>query len=203
MKTVVALFNTFTDAQHAVETLVNADVDRADISMIANDAGGDYKVYTGDYKEGDATASGAVGGAAVGGAIGLLAGLGALAIPGVGPVLAAGPLLSALLGAGVGAATGGIAGALIDVGVSEEEAQYYSEGVRRGGTLLSVTTSDEHVNQVEHLLDRSGAVDIRERAEDWRDRGWEGHHEDAEPYTNDLVQEEANYWRMRGGNPNR
>ncbi len=203
MKTVVALFNTFTDAQQTVETVVNAGIDRADVSLIANDASGEYKVYTGDYREGDATASGAVGGAAVGGAIGLLAGLGALAIPGVGPVIAAGPLLSALLGAGVGAATGGLAGALIDVGVSQEEAQYYVEGVRRGGTLLSVNTSEERANEIAQLLQHGGAVDVHERATDWRDRGWTGFDEAADPYTPDLLEEEANYWRTRGGNPNR
>jgi len=203
MKTVVALYNTFTDAQQAVETIVTAGIARADVSMVANDSSGDFKVYTGDYREGDATASGAVGGAAVGGAIGLLAGLGALAIPGIGPVIAAGPLLSALVGAGVGAATGGLAGSLVDVGVSQEEAQYYSEGVRRGGTLVSVNAPDERANEIAHLLDHGGAVDVHERATDWRDRGWTGYDEDAQPYTTDLVQEEANYWRMRGGNPNR
>ena len=203
MNTVVALFNTFNDAQQTVETVVNAGIDRADVSLIANDASGEYKVYTGDYREGDATASGAVGGAAVGGAIGLLAGLGALAIPGVGPVIAAGPLLSALLGAGVGAATGGLAGALIDVGVSQEEAQYYVEGVRRGGTLLSVNTSEERANEIAQLLQHGGAVDVHERATDWRGRGWTGFDEAADPYTPDLLEEEANYWRTRGGNPNR
>jgi uncharacterized membrane protein len=203
MKTVVALYNTFTDAQRAVETAVNAGIDRADVSLIANDTSGDYKVYVGDYKEGDATASGAVGGAAVGGAIGLLAGLGALAIPGVGPVIAAGPLLSALVGAGVGAATGGLAGSLVDVGVSQEEAQYYTEGVRRGGTLLSVNAPDERAHEIAHLLDHAGAVDVHERASDWRDRGWSGYDENAEPYTTNIIEEEANYWRTRGGNPNR
>lgn len=203
MKSVLALFNTFTDAQQAVETVVNSGVDRSDVSMIANDAGGNYQVYKGDYKEGDATASGAVGGAAVGGTIGLLAGLGALAIPGIGPVVAAGPLLSALLGAGVGAATGGLAGALVDTGVSQEDAHNYSEGVRRGGTLISVTTSDEHADTVANLLNSSGAVDVRARAEDWRDRGWTGHDVNADPLTPTLVDEEAEYWRLRGGNPNR
>jgi hypothetical protein len=109
-------------------------------------------------------------------------GLGALTIPGLGPVLAAGPLaiaLSTLLGAGVGAAaggvTGGLLGALIGLGIPEEEAEYYAEGVRRGGVLVTTQVQDGIADQIVNILDRHHPVDIHQRAAQWKEQGWKGY----------------------------
>src|SRR6185503_10222365 len=143
MKTIVALYDDFATAQRATQELVAKGIDRGNISLVANDVAGEYSQSVNDSDAApvtltaDATAVGAGTGAVIGGIGGLLVGLGALAIPGIGPIIAAGPLVSALVGAGVGAVTGGLVGALTSLGVPEAEAGYYAEGVRRGGALVT------------------------------------------------------------------
>jgi hypothetical protein len=110
-------------------------------------------------------------GAVVGGLGGLLVGLGALAIPGIGPVLAAGPLaaaLGALAGAGIGAAAGGLIGAMVDMGIPEDQAELYSEGVRRGATLVIVRASDERAEDAVRIMNQFNPIDINRRSEEWR-----------------------------------
>ena len=135
-KTIVALYDEFANARQAVEALVDAGFERDDISMVASDASGEYAEYVNE----DVTAE---EGAGFGAVVGALVGLGVALIPGIGPVLAAGPLAAALMagiGAAAGAVTGGIVAALVDFGVPEDHAQYYAEGVRRGGTLVTVVS---------------------------------------------------------------
>jgi hypothetical protein len=125
MKTVVGTYDNIQTAYAVANDLISAGYSRNDISVIANDAKNEYAPYVGTttattVDTGDDVAKGAGIGAALGGLGGLLVGLGALAIPGVGPVIAAGPLLAALTGAGVGAVTGGIVGALVDMGIPDE-----------------------------------------------------------------------------------
>src|SRR5262245_53436597 len=151
MKTIVALYDDLNEARRVVEDLVNNGVDREDISLMAGDPHGNYAselaVPESTANEAaDGAAVGAVGGAVVGGLGGILLGLGALAIPGLGPVIAAGPIVAGLVGAGIGAAAGGLVGALVGWGVPEEEAAYYTEGVRRGATLVSVRSPDMMVD---------------------------------------------------------
>jgi hypothetical protein len=110
----------------------------------------------------------------LGGIAGLVIGLGALTIPGLGPVIAAGPLASALIGAGLGAVAGGVLGALVGWGIPEEHAEYYAEGVRRGGTLVAVKADESQVNDVSDIMRRYGPVDLEERSSEWRDTGWSG-----------------------------
>ncbi|MBZ0307446.1 MAG: hypothetical protein K8I82_15365, partial [Anaerolineae bacterium] len=125
---VVALYNDYKDASDAMEALMNAGFSNADISFIASDIRGEY---TGDVKSGDGAGFGAV--------VGTLAGLATALIPGVGLAFGAGALaLSAGIGAAAGAATGGLVAALVDTGIPEEEAHYYAESIRRGGTIVSV-----------------------------------------------------------------
>jgi len=187
-KTVVGLFDTWAEAQSVVQDLVDNGFRREDISLVANNASGEFSSYT---SEGDHAADGAMAGAGtgalVGGVLGLLVGVGALAIPGVGPVLAAGPLAATLTGAGIGAVAGGLLGALTDLGVPEEDAGYYSEGVRRGGTLVTVRADDNMADQAVSLMNRHGAVDIDERASTWQSSGWSGYSADAEPYSTDQI----------------
>ncbi len=188
-QTVVGLFDSFSEAQSVVKELVDAGFKRDQISLIANDAKGEYAKYAADGgKVADAAGAGAVGGTVVGGLAGLLTGLGALAIPGIGPVLAAGPLLGfAAAGAGIGAATGGLLNGLVAAGIPKDEAGYYAEGVRRGGTLVTVHTDDRMAQQASDIMTRSGAVDIDERGASWKTGGWKGWSETDKPYTTDEM----------------
>jgi hypothetical protein len=183
--TVIGLYDRLEDAQNAVSELVSAGFPRENISIVAADTEGKFKTYVGAPGEGvgEGVATGAGVGAAVGGLGGLLIGLGALAIPGIGPVLAAGPIASALIGAGVGAVTGGLIGALVDAGVPEEQANLYAEGVRRGGTLVKVTAPEDRVDEANRIMDRFNPIDIDQRATTWRSENWNRFDPDATPYT--------------------
>jgi hypothetical protein len=203
-KTIVGLFDRLTEAQTAVQALVDAGFRHDDISLVANDRRGEYARSvggTGHTAAGEGAAAGALGGGVLGGFLGLLVGVGALAIPGIGPVIAAGPLAAALgtagataaVGAGLGAATGGVLGALIGAGVPEEDAHVYAEGVRRGGALVTVSASDTLAQTAADILRRAGAVDISRRGTEWRSGGWTRFDENAEPYTGATSADEE--WR--------
>jgi len=195
-RSVIGLFDSVSEAQRALNELVQAGFARDHISLVAHDASGQYSKYInkdGSFDpEGDVSADEGAGfGAAVGAITGVLASLGALAIPGIGPVIAAGPLLAAVtggtIGAVAGAATGGMTAALIKTGLPEDEAQYYTEGVRRGGTLLVVDTdSDAKAQRAVDIMDRYGAVDVNQRAQEWKQSGWK-YSENAQPYTADQL----------------
>jgi hypothetical protein len=133
----------------------------------------------------------------VGGTAGLLAGLGILAIPGVGPVVAAGWLAALAAGAVAGGAAGGIIGALTQSGVSKEDAHVYAEGVRRGGTLVVARVPDRERSRYEAILDRS-AVNIRDRGEAYRKNGWTGFDESAPPYSVDQARREREVYASPG-----
>ncbi|RPI81724.1 MAG: hypothetical protein EHM41_19990, partial [Chloroflexi bacterium] len=176
-KVVVGLYDEINDAQNAVRALVDRGFSRNDISLIAGDKEGKYSQYVNrgegqevmedqDLTEG--TVAGAGIGAVIGGLGGLLVGLGVLAIPGIGPVLAAGPLISALAGAGLGAAAGGLLGALVDLGIPKEQAEYYARGVREGGTLVTVNTSDDRASDAIDIMNQFSPVDIEHRSETWQ-----------------------------------
>jgi uncharacterized protein (TIGR02271 family) len=118
---------------------------------------------------------GAGAGAALGGAAGLLVGLAALPIPGIGPIIAAGPIAAALAGAGVGAVAGGGIGALTNMGIPEHEAHTLAEGIRRGGTLVTVSADDDDMaDKAVEIMRDHGAIDIDERSRQWRTSGWTG-----------------------------
>ena len=167
-RSLTALYDSYEDASSAVAKLEAAGISHADISLVSNKAEQSTGA-TGETTEHSATGvgTGATLGTVLGGGVGLLAGLGMLAIPGVGPVVAAGWLVATLTGAGLGAAAGGLTGSLTDAGLSEADAQAYSEGVRRGGTVLSVRADDAHSAQVIAILEEHGAVDLDERRQGW------------------------------------
>jgi len=194
-KTIVGLFDTFPEAQGAVQDLVNKGFPRDNISIAANNATGEYTQSSASSEEWSGTATGAAAGATIGGIGGLLVGLGTLAIPGVGPIVAAGPLIAALTGAGVGAVAGGLIGALTDIGVPEEEAGYYAEGVRRGGTLVTVNAEDNMVDRAVDILENHNAVDVDQRASSWKQSGWTGYSSTAKPYTADEITRERERYR--------
>jgi hypothetical protein len=192
-QTIVALYDTVQAAERAVRDLRGAGVPDRDISLVAADAQGEYARGL-KPDDSSATEKGIGLGAALGGLGGLLVGLGALTIPGIGPVVAAGPLataISALVGAGAGAlaggAAGGLLGALVDAGLPKEQAEFYAEGVRRGGTLLAVSVPNERVDQARAILERHDPVDVEERAANWRQQGWTGYDPNAGPYTGERM----------------
>jgi hypothetical protein len=189
-KTITRLFDNYSDGAAAVRDLEAMGISHDDVSIVANNARGEHEGLKdhGDVQRGAST------GALIGGAGGLLAGLGLLAIPGLGPIVAAGWLAATAAGAGIGAAggaaTGGIVEALKNAGHSDEEANVYSEGVRRGGTLVSVKVSDSQVAEAEAILDRNKSVDAATRGEAYRSGGWSNFDSAAPAYTPDEVERE-------------
>jgi hypothetical protein len=177
MNTVIGLFDYYSNADKAVQALKDYGVDGSRISVVARD--NDTLSQEGSAAATGATA-GAATGAATGGLLGLMAGLSALIIPGIGPVIATGTLASAIattlgmtaIGAGVGAATGGLLGALVDLGFPHEEAEFYAEGVKRGGILVSVQTDEQNAEQIGEILRGAGAVDQNTRRQTWQNAGW-------------------------------
>src|SRR6187200_484821 len=159
--TISRLYDRYADAERAVAALQTAGVPHSDISIVANNSDEWYnsgkkdrdRDGVDDRAEGAGTGAGI--GAGIGGTAGLLAGLGLLAIPGLGPVVAAGWLAATAVGAAAGAATGGIVGALTQAGVSEDEAPLYAEGIRRGGTMVTARVPDGERARYEGLLNRS------------------------------------------------
>jgi hypothetical protein len=199
-RTVVALYDDLTMAHHAVRDLVDAGIPRDNISLVASDAAGEYSRYMENAEPDAVTADEGAGfGAVVGALTGALVGLGALAVPGVGPVLAAGPLLAALGGGAVGAVaggiTGGIIGGLVKTGVTEEDAHFYAESVRRGGTLVSATVDDAMVNRVEEIMNRHNPVDINRRSEYFRSTGWSAFDEKSKPYSAQEINKDRETYR--------
>lgn len=186
MKTVTGLYDDYTTAQETVRKLETAGIPSDDISIVSHNA---HK----DNNAGDGAGVGAGIGAAIGGTGGLLAGLGLLAIPGVGPVVAAGWLAAtaagALGGALVGGAAGGLIGALTESGVSEEDANLYAEGVRRGGTLITARVSDDKF-ALAHGIISSTNVDLDQRRTAYQQDGWERFDSTAAPYTVDEIETE-------------
>jgi hypothetical protein len=179
-KTITAFFEDFNDAADAVVRLEKAGIQHKDIALIAKNDSDRYTSHTGGrrYDAGaadlDGAGAGATIGTLIGGGAGLLAGLGTVAVPGLGPVVAAGWVISLLVGAGAGAALGGLAGALMDVGVDERDAHAFHEGVRRGGALVTVRAGESMVDRIVDVLDDEGTVDLDEREAIWRAEGWAG-----------------------------
>src|SRR5262245_1204342 len=132
--TITRLYDSYEQARDAVRDLEASGVSHGDISIIANNTEGRVRLE----KEHPGASAGAAVGGVVGGTAGLLAGIGLLAIPGIGPVVAAGWLVAAGTGALIGAGAGGLIGSLADHGVSKDDAEIYAEGIRRGGALVAV-----------------------------------------------------------------
>ena len=173
VQTLSALYDRYDDAAAAVTKLEAAGVPHSDISLVGNKTE-TSTTETGDRADHAATGAGtgATLGTILGGGAGLLAGLGLMAIPGIGPVVAAGWLVATLTGAGIGAAAGGLTGSLTGAGVSETDAHAYAEGVRRGGSLLTVKVDEAHAAAAAHILEEHGAVDLDARAQGWESEGW-------------------------------
>ncbi|MBN9446594.1 MAG: hypothetical protein J0I67_06755 [Bosea sp.] len=176
-QTITRSYDTYESARIVVEQLEAAGFSNSEISLVGRHEKAD------DSNGGE----GAGIGAALGGAAGLLAGLGLIAIPGIGPVVAAGWLASTAAGAVAGGATGGIVGALTSAGASEDDANYYAETVRRGGSVVSVRTSDDRAPAAEAIMDGATPIDRDERLAEYRRTGWRRFDDRAEPYRGPLI----------------
>jgi hypothetical protein len=171
-RTITRSYDNYGTARSVVEQLEAAGVSSNNVSIVGRDR------ETGETN----AAEGAGIGAGVGGAAGLLTGLGLMAIPGVGPVVAAGWLAATAAGAAAGAAAGGLVGSFIKEGHDEDEANYYAETVRRGGSVVSVRAEPEHEAEIEAILDGATPIDRDTRTAQYRQEGWSRFDENADPY---------------------
>jgi hypothetical protein len=208
-KTISHLYNDYPSAEAATRKLEAAGLDDSDISIVASNADGWYKNEDSNVKHVDIEhdkdrdgvddrTEGAAKGAAIGGtaagAAGLAAGLGLLAIPGIGPIVAAGWAASTLAGVVAGGVTGGAVGALVESGVSKEDADVYAEAIRRGGALVVAKVSEKDAVRYQTILDGSGASGAA-RGSAYRTAGWKGFDPAATPYTADQVRRERGLYR--------
>ena len=157
-KAVFGIYHSRNQAEASVERFLASGFANDDISVLLQDnqSTRDF-AHEKNTKAPEGTATGVVAGGAIGGTLGLLAGIGALAIPGVGPFIAAGPIMGALGGVGVGGAVGGLIGALIGMGIPEYEAKRYEGRIKEGGVLLSVhCDTSEEIDRAKKLLEQTG-----------------------------------------------
>lgn len=187
---VYGLFANETALNHCVSRLKTAGFLNSDISCLMPDRSGNKDIGTEKAsKAPEGTATGTATGVLLGGALGWLAGIGALAIPGVGPLIAAGPIMAALAGAGLGAAVGGVSGALIGLGIPEYEAKRFEGLIMQGRMLLSVhCDTSESIDHAKEILDECGAEDVSaaKEAHVQRDHDKEATYSDTAMRTSDL-----------------
>jgi len=166
-RTVSRLYDSYSQAQRAVEALENAGFTASEVSLISR-----YRDDNTLADDASGAATGATAGAVAGGTAGLLAALGVIAIPGIGPLV------------------GGLLGALTDYGVSEEEAHVYSEGIRRGSSLVTVRADDERVSRAEAILDSHQPVNTRQRRDAYAKSGWSKYDPASKGYTAEEIRQE-------------
>jgi hypothetical protein len=205
--TIVALYDHYDNASAAVTEIIQTGVGREKISLLANNLNGDhpplltnpsYAREEIDTKE-DAqpgVVTGAEFGIGVGGIFGLLIGTGAIVVPGIGPLIAAGTWAAVGAGAAAGGVIGGAIGLLTNHGISDKDAHLYAEGLKRGGTLVTVVADEHQIDAISHIFKTHGAVDIEKRGATWSAEGWVG----FDPYLEHLTPEELaatrnGHWR--------
>lgn len=164
---VFGIYTILAAADTATDELVKSGFSPSAVSALLPDNLGNHPIATEkSTKAPEGAAAGAGSGAVLGGALGLLVGMGTLAIPGVGPLIAAGPIMAGLAGLGVGGAVGGFAGALIGLGIPEYEAKRYEGRLQKGGILLSVhCDTSEEIKRAKEIMKRTGAEDISSTGE--------------------------------------
>jgi len=182
MTVITGFFDDPDGARSAVRELEGASIPYWDISILAGDADRRSAGSMPEEERTDALGTCASIGGVVGGGAGLLAGLGMLAMPVLGPVAAAGWLASTATGAIAGAAVGGIIGALLSTGMSSDHAEVYAEGIKRGGALVAVRVRGRLAPMVRTILSRYGAIDPDKRLASYRARGWTRSEEGSAPF---------------------
>ena len=206
-KTITRVYSDYASAELAVRELKAAGLGDSHIGIVASNADGWHKPGGGDVDprhdkdrdgkddraEGAATGGGL--GAIAGGAAGVAAGLGMIAIPGIGPVVAAGWLAALAAGAVGGGVAGGLIGALVESGVSKENAELYAEAVRRGGAIVTAKVPDDEQTKYATIMDKS-AFDIAARETAYRNTGWKGYDPSAPAFDSDQVRKEREAYRL-------
>ena len=169
---VFGIYKSVAQAEQAVDRITAAGFSPNDISVLLPDSQSSKEfAHEKNTKAPEGTATGVATGGVLGGTLGLLAGIGALAIPGLGPFIAAGPIMGALAGLGVGGAVGGLIGALVGMGIPEYEAKRYEGRIKGGGVLLSVhCDTSQEITSAKDLLKLTGAEDISSTGEASSDR---------------------------------
>jgi hypothetical protein len=169
---VFGIYQNADQAEYSVDGLMAAGFTSDDISVLLpdNESSKDF-AHEKNTKAPEGTATGVTAGGAIGGTLGLLAGIGALGIPGIGPLIAAGPIMAALAGLGVGGAVGGLIGALVGMGIPEYEAKRFEGKIKEGGVLLSVhCDTSEEIARAKDVLKHTGAQDISSTGESSADQ---------------------------------
>jgi hypothetical protein len=166
-KSVLGVYSNRNSVENTIGAIRDAGFERTDISVLLPENLGSNELATQkETKAPEGATAGAGSGAVIGGTLGWLVGIGTLAIPGLGPFIAAGPIMAALAGVGVGGAVGGFAGALVGLGIPEYEAKRYEGRLQKGGILLSVhCDTSEEIDEVKHIMERTGAEDISSATE--------------------------------------
>ena len=192
-RSVTHLFDDYGQAKNAVTELERSGFSSSEVSLVSR-----YRDDGTLADDATATATGATLGALAGGGTGLLAALGIIAIPGIGPLVAAGILATTLAGVAGGTLVGGLLGALTDYGVDEKDAHVYSEGVRRGGTLVTVRADDARAAEAERILNGQRPVDIAVRRKHYTEAGWSAYDPKAPGYTAEQIRKERElYGKLR------
>jgi len=168
---VFGIFRNRGDVEYAIDTLKERNFRSSDVSVLMpNPEGSQELAHEKGTKAPEGATTGATSGAMLGGALGWLVGIGALAIPGIGPFVAAGPIISALAGAGVGGALGGVTGALVGMGIPEYEAKRYESYMKDGGLLISVHADDgKWASRAKEILESCGGTDVASASEEKSD----------------------------------
>lgn len=189
-RTITHVYDDPSVAREVVSALETAGFTSSEISIVRQH---DTEIGTND---GDSVQDGAATGAGIGLAagtgVGLLASLGIIAIPGLGPLVAAGVLATTLATAAAATVTGGLLGALIDYGVSPDEAEVYAENVRRGGTLVSIRADETRAAKAEAIMQDFDPVDVGTRGQTYRDDGWTRYDADAPAFSQAEAESERN-----------
>jgi hypothetical protein len=181
--TIVALYDRYESASQAVNAIIAAGASREKISLLANNLNGDHpplttnpsfareELDTKDQAQ-PGVVTGAEFGIGVGGILGVLLGTGAIVIPGIGPLIAAGALATIAASAAAGGVVGGGIGLLTDHGISNADSHLYAEGLKRGGTLVTVVADEGQLDAFREIFKTHGAVDIEKRGATWAAEGW-------------------------------
>lgn len=206
-KTITRVYDDYLVAENTVRDLEKAGLGSSHIGIVASNAEGWHNPGGSDIdpnhdkdrdgkddrSEGAATGGGV--GAILGGAAGVAVGLGMIAIPGVGPVVAAGWLAALASGAVGGGVVGGVVGALVESGTSKENAELYVEALRRGGAIVTAKVADGEVGRYSEIMDRN-AMNMAARESAYRDSGWNGYDPDAPVYDAEQIRRERETYRL-------
>jgi hypothetical protein len=201
-KTIVGSFDSFDEAQRVARELLTEGFASSDINVVASNVRGEFRnddrIAVTDTSN---AATGAVAGGVLGGAAGIAVSLMGLTLPGLGPIIAAGPLAAALSGAGAGVIAGGLIGSLTELGVSSTDAEYYAEAVRRGGALVTVRADEDVADRAVDIMREHNAVDIDKRSAMWRESGWKGWDMRNAPYTPEEIARDRALYNVPGSDP--